>query len=149
MISRTSKLIVVLFVSSALASIASAQNGSVRRFRSGERLSYNLSFGSFKEAGYAELFVASRGTLGGRDAVEIRSKLKTIGGAAASWMLIDETRTVFVDPATGLPIFIRKTALDGPLPIETTNNYLEAPTTNFDLVSLIYKLRESGGSGSY
>lgn len=149
MISGTRKIVAVLFVMLAVAGAIAAQGEAVRRFRPGERLSYNLSFGTFKDGGYAELTIASRGKLAGRDAVEIRSKLKTIGGVAASLMLIDETRTTFVDPLSGLPLFIRKTVLDGPLPIETTANYLETPTTSFDLVSLIYKLRETGGAGSY
>ena len=130
-------------------SAVSAQVGSVRRFRVGERLSYNLAFGKFKDGGYAELFIASRGKLGGRDAVEVRAKFKTIDVVAASFMLFDETRTVYVDPAAGMPLFIRRTELNGPLPVETVSNYLSEPSTNFDIVSLIYRLRESGGTGTY
>src|SRR4051794_24931402 len=132
-----------------LSLAAFSQGGSVRRFRVGERLSYNLSFGKFKDGGYAELYVASRGKLGGQEAVEIRSKIKTIGLVSASFMMLDETRTVFVSPDPGMPLFIRRTALDGPIPVETTASFLNTPSTNFDIVALIYKLRESGGTGSY
>ena len=35
------------------------------------------------------------------------------------------------------------------LPKESIQNYLAAPTTNYDLVTMIYKIRHSGGSGSF
>lgn len=149
MLKIAGKLSIIGSLILAIYGIAAGQSFEARRFRTGERLSYNLSFGKFKDGGYAELYVASRGKLAGRDAVEIRSKFKTIDAVAASFMLIDETRTVFIEPFLGMPMFIKRTALDGPVPIETTANYLETPTSNFDIVSVIYKLRESGGTGSY
>ncbi len=146
---RFLQAVMVFLVAGSAATLTNAQVGSVRRFRVGERLSYNLSFGKLKDGGYAELFIASRGKLGGKDAVEIHSKFKTIGVVAASFMLLDETRTVYVDPLSGMPLFIRRTELNGPLPVDTVSNYLSEPSTDFDIVSLIYKLRESGGTGSY
>ena len=35
------------------------------------------------------------------------------------------------------------------MPREINNNYLTAPTPNLDLLTLIYKLRYSGGSGAF
>jgi hypothetical protein len=131
-----------------LASLAVFPQG-VRRYRVGERLSYNLSFGKFKDGGYAELYIASLGKLGGKDAIEIRTKIKTIGLVSASFVMLDESRTVFVAPDPTMPLFIRRTAFDGPIPEETTSNFLENPSSNFDIVSLIYQLRQSGGTGSY
>ena len=118
-------------------------------FRIGERLSYNISFGKIMDGGYAELYVVSRGKLSGRDVVEIRSKAKTQGLVNASFFMIDERRVTFAAPDTGLPVFIRRTINDGPLPKETVNNYLKDPTPNFDLITMIYKAREAGGIGTY
>ena len=118
-------------------------------FRVGEKLTYSISFGKVEDSGYVEMYVASRGLIGGKDSVEIRSKFKTLGFVSATFALIDENRTVFAAPDTGLPIFIRRTQNDGPLPIEAISNYLKNPTSNFDPVTLIYKARQSGGTGSY
>ena len=131
------------FVASSLA----AQTDPV--FRIGEKLSYTLSFGGFEDGGYAETFVASRGKMAGRDAVEVRARFKTIGVVSASFMLVDETRSVFIDPATGLPLFIRRTENKGPIARDTNANFLTIPSSNFDLISMLYKAREMGGNGSY
>ncbi len=118
-------------------------------FRIGEKLSYGISFGKLADGGYAELYVASRGKLAGREVVEIRSKTKTRGVVSASFFLIDEHRVTYADPDTGLPLYVRRIADDGPLPKETVNNYLKDPTPNFDLLTMIYKAREAGGTGNY
>ena len=47
-------------------------------FRTGERLTYNFSFEKFKNVAFAEIYVVSRGKLEGRDAFELRSKVKNI-----------------------------------------------------------------------
>lgn len=127
---------------------AQAISGSTPAFRIGEKLSYNISFGKFTDGGYAEMYVVSRGKLGGRDVVEIRSKTKTQGLVSASFFMIDEHRVVFADPDTGLPVFVKRTANDGPLPKETINNYLKEPTQSFDLITMIYKARHMGGVGT-
>ncbi|MEQ1921254.1 MAG: DUF3108 domain-containing protein [Pyrinomonadaceae bacterium] len=119
------------------------------QFKVGEKLVYSISFGKVEDSGFMELYVVSRGMLGGKDSVEIRSKIKTLGFVSATFALIDETRTVFAAPDSGLPIFIRRTQNDGPLPIETVNNYLKNPTTNFDPVTLIYKARQASGSYTF
>ncbi len=118
-------------------------------FRIGEKLAYTISFGKIADGGYAELYVASRGKIGGKDVVEIHSKAKTRGLVSASFFLIDEHRTVYASPDTGLPVFVRRTADDGPLPRETVNNYIKEPASNFDLLTILYKAREAGGTGSY
>lgn len=141
---RTSASLFLLLLS---VSFVSAQGSTL--FRVGEKLSYNLSFGKFKDGGYAELYVVSNGKLSGRDAIEIRSKVKTVGLVSASFVLLDESRTIFATPENGLPLFIRRTINNGPLPRDIVSNYLKTPATNFDLVTLLYKARESGGTGSY
>ena len=118
-------------------------------FRIGEKLTYNISFGKFRDGGFAELYVVSRGKLAGKDVVEIRSRTKTLGLVSAAFFLVDENRTVFASPDTGLPLYIRKTTNDGPLPKDTVNNYLKDATSNFDLVTMIYKAREAGGNGTF
>lgn len=118
-------------------------------FRVGERLSYNLSFGNFKDAGVAEISVVSRGKLSGKDAVEVQSRLKTTNLVSAIFYLIDENRVTYASPDTGLPLYIRKTLNAGVLPQEVISNFLVVPTTNFDLPTLVYQARNFGGVGSF
>ncbi len=117
-------------------------------FRIGERLTYNVSMGRFNNAAYAELYTVSRGRLGDKDAIELRSKFKTLELASAAFYLIDESRTTFAAPSTGLPLYTSLNQNAYGMPRETVENYLAAPTSHFDLLTMIYKLRHSGGGGS-
>lgn len=118
-------------------------------FRIGERLTYNISFEKFNNAAYAETYVVSRGKLGDKDAVELRSKIKTMDVLSAAFYLLDENRTTFASAETGLPLYVKKVSNAGVLPKETINNYTVVPTANYDLLTLIYKARSVGGSGNF
>lgn len=118
-------------------------------FRIGEKLTYTVSFEKFKNGGYAELYAVSRGKLNDRDAVELYAKFKTNDLVSAAFYLFDESRTTFAAADSGLPIYIRKSSYAGVLPSETINNYLTIPTQNYDLLTLIYRLRNAGGIGSF
>lgn len=118
-------------------------------FRMGEKLTYQVSLGRFSDAGFLELQVASRGKMGGKDVVELRSRTKTLEIVSATFLYLDENRTVYAAPDTGLPLYIVKTNHEGPLPKETISNYLTQPTQNFDLITLLYKARESAGNGTF
>lgn len=122
---------------------------SAAQFRIGEKLTYQISFDKFSNIGYAELRVASTGKLSGRDVVELRAKVKTLDLVSAAFFSVDESRTVYVTPETGLPVYLSRLDNDGVLPKETILNYLTTPTANCDLVSVIYKARQSGGTGSF
>lgn len=125
-----------------------ANQKSPTAFRVGERITYSISFDKFTDVAYAEIYTVSRGNLSGNDAVELRSKVKTLNLVSAAFYEVDEVRTTFVNPDSGLPLHTRKTVNPDGLPKETINDYLKNPTTSFDLLSLIYKIRQSGGSGN-
>ncbi|CAN5581277.1 hypothetical protein BH10ACI2_BH10ACI2_22020 [soil metagenome] len=118
-------------------------------FRIGEKLSYNVSFGKFPDAAYVETYVVSRGRLSGKDAIEIRSKIKTLDLVRSAFFLIDESRTVFAAPDSGLPLYISTNIHASAIPKETVTNYLSQPSANYDLLTLIYKAREAGGAGTF
>src|SRR4051812_44304071 len=61
----------------AAQSLEKTENLSPTPFRIGEKLTYAVSFGRFKNAGFAEIYAVSRGKLENRDAVELHSKFKT------------------------------------------------------------------------
>src|SRR5215203_3217515 len=123
--------------------IAKAQTVSVQTeptgIRIGERLTYNISVGRFPNTAYAELYAVSRGRITDKDAVEIRSKFKTLDLASVTVYLVDETRTTFASPTTGLPLHIAITQNTFGLPKETNISFLTAPTTHFDIATMIYR----------
>lgn len=135
-------------VSSAQTSVK-VSNLPPTPFRLGEKLSYTVSFGPFKNAGFAEIHAVSRGKLNERDAVELQARFKTNEIVSATFYFLDESRTTFAAADSGLPIYIRKSSNAGVVPTETVNNFLTVPTPNFDLLTLFYRLRNSGGSGSF
>ena len=117
-------------------------------FRIGERLTYNISFEKFNNAAYAEIYAVSRGKLGEKDAVELRSKIKTTELVSAFY-LIDETRTTYASSDSGLPLYIRKISNAGVTPKETVSNYTVNATAYNDLLTVIYQARNAGGAGTY
>lgn len=116
--------------------------------RIGERLTYTVSIGRSPNMAYAELFAVSRGRIGDKDAIELRTKFKTLDLASATFYLIDETRTTFASPTTGLPLYVSVNQNAFGLPKETISNFLSSPTPHFDLATMIYKIRQSDGTGS-
>ncbi|HEY2846570.1 MAG TPA: DUF3108 domain-containing protein, partial [Pyrinomonadaceae bacterium] len=132
-----------------MALLVGAAFGQLNALATGEKLTYHISFDNIENAGFAELQVASAGKLDGRDVIEIRSKLKTLDLVSAAFFLIDQSRTTFVAPDTGLPVYITKTYANGPLPKDATLNYIRAPAFGYDFGSLIYRARMNGGVGTY
>lgn len=117
-------------------------------FRIGEKITYTISFGRFSNVGYAELYAVSRGRLAERDAVELRGRFKTLDFVSAAFYLIDETRTVFADAEGGLPLYINSVQNAGTIPRETNSNYLSVQAQGYDLLSIIYKIRQASGTGA-
>ena len=148
-------MVTAVFAAFFILNKVSAQNMPVAAplstsiFRIGERLTYNISFEKFNNAGYAEIYVVSRGKLAEKDAVELRSKIKTNDFVSAAFYLLDESRTTFASAEKGLPLYIRKTENASVLPKETVNNFLIVPTLNHDILTLIYQARNAGGTGNF
>jgi Protein of unknown function (DUF3108) len=117
-------------------------------FRIGEKLTYNISFERFDNAAYAEIYAVSRGKLGEKDAVELRSKIKT-NELVSAFYLIDETRTTYAASDSGLPLYVRKISNIGVTPKETVSNFTVNPTAYNDLLTVVYQARNAGGSGSF
>lgn len=125
------------------------QPSTATGIRVGEHITYNISFEKFNNAAFAEIFAVSRGKLGERDAVELRAKIKTNELVSAAFYLLDESRTTFASAETGLPLYVRKIVNASVLPKETISNFTVAQTLNYDLLTLIYKARNSGGVGNF
>jgi len=124
--------------------IASGQSGF---FPEGEKLTYRILFDGYENAGYAELHVVGRGKLENKDAVEIRTRLKTTNFVGAALIKANETRIAYADSATGISFFTK--VIDDPDGFSRERSVdLRSGTSVFDLVSLIYALRRQSGIGS-
>ena len=118
-------------------------------FRIGERLSYNVSFERYRDVAFGEIYVVSRGKLGDADAVELRSKFKTLDLVSAAFYTVDESRTTFAAAETGAPLYVRRSNNASIQSNQSVSNYLNNPVNGFDLLTLIYKIRNSGGAGIF
>jgi hypothetical protein len=128
--------------------LVAAQSETTSFPRVGERLTYNISFDKFPNVAFAETYVASRGRIGGKEAIEIQSKLKTLNFLTMDHLTADTIRTTYVSPTDGTPVYVRNTDSSIGAPIETVTNYADKGGS-FDLISLLFKIRASGGAGSF
>jgi hypothetical protein len=141
---------VLLFAATGLAVLTTVGQDPARSsFRIGERLTYNVSFEKYNNVAFAETYVASRGKIGGKDAVELHCRIKTLGFLSSTFYLIDESRTVFASPTSGMPLYIENVSNGRLMPKQNVSNFLVNPATNFDLLTLIYQIRAAGGLGSF
>lgn len=115
-------------------------------FRVGEKATYMISFEKFPDIGFAEIYVASRGKYEGRDAVEIRSRVKTNGLGSFAFPVVDEERLIYASADAGTPFYIRKTILGGPLPKPIV---LDAGGNAGDAVLALFQARRNEGNGSF
>lgn len=141
--------LVVAVFGCAAAQDAAKPDVTPAGIRIGERLTYNISFQRYDNVGFAEMYAVSRGKLGDADAVELRMKIKTTGLLSAAFYQIDESRTTFANPETGAPLLVKKQDNGGVVIKELVSNYVNSPSPGFDLLTLIYKARQSGGAGSF
>ncbi|MFN6963255.1 MAG: DUF3108 domain-containing protein [Pyrinomonadaceae bacterium] len=153
---RTARLIAafsILLCCLALALSASAQsslNGiPSSTVRIGERLSYGVTFERYRDIAFAETYVVSRGRLADRDAIELRSRVKTLDLLSAAFYSIDETRTTYIAAESGVPLFVRRVDNSGVQALESTSSYLSATAPGHDLLSLLFRIRAAGGAGTF
>jgi hypothetical protein len=127
-LSRSFIILVIWLTALSAAAIGQTQ------FRIGERVTYTVSFDKFNEVAYGEIFCVSRGALSGKDAIELRSKFKTLNLLSATTAAVDESRIVFVDPATGNPLYSTRTDNSLGLPSETVRDSRQAASSTHDLL---------------
>jgi hypothetical protein len=148
---RISRTLLVIALSAAALAAQDAPRPVITSsgIRIGERLTYNVSFQNYDNLGFAELFAVSRGKLGDADALELRMKLKTTGLLSAAFFQIDESRTTFANPDSGMPLLVKRQDNSGIVRKEVVSNYMASPAAGLDLITLIYKARQAAGAGSF
>jgi len=115
----------------------------------GEKLTYSVSYEGFDNVAYLQLYTVSRGKLSGRDAIEYRARIKTYDLLGAAFFSIDESRKTFASSESGYPLYVQRTENTSLEPKETTSNLLASPVSSYDLLTLLAKARDAGGSGSF
>ena len=124
---------------------ASASQLNPAPYRVGERLTYTVAFSNFPTAAHIELTVASRGQLYGREGVELRAHVETIGVVSAALYSINNDYISFVDPSTGLPYRVQQAIREGARVEDLTRDY-NAPLVG---ASAPASTVETGASGTY
>jgi Protein of unknown function (DUF3108) len=114
----------------------------------GEKITYQISFNTFKNAAIAEIYCVSQGKIQGKEAVELRLKMKTVDFVSAAYHNVNESRIVFAALDDGIPIFTKMINEETGFPVEKTRNLFLKPTPNFDLLTAIYRIRTLAGNGS-
>ena len=82
-------------------------------YRVGERLTYTVAFSNFPTAAHVETRVAGRVQSNGRDGIELRAHVETIGVVSAALYALNNTYATFVDPVTGLPYRAQQSVRQG------------------------------------
>jgi hypothetical protein len=128
---------------------------SAAPYRVGERLTYNVSFSSFPTAAYIQLEVAARGQFYGREGLELRAHVETLGVVNAALYALNNDYLTYVDPATGLPYRALQRVREGARAEEVSSDFAApggvsaippkqtagALLGSFDLVSALYRAR--------
>ncbi|MFL6254169.1 MAG: DUF3108 domain-containing protein [Pyrinomonadaceae bacterium] len=124
-------------------------------YRAGERLTYTVAFSNFPTAAHVETRVVGRVQSNGRDGIELRAHVETIGVVSAALLALNVNRATFVDPATGLPYHVRQSiqqnarvqdeALDYNSPLGDSalaqGQDVAVSAGTYDLLSALYRLR--------
>jgi len=146
-----------LFVSLVFSAFAFAQQTpdgggaaggfSPAPYQAGEKLTYNVSFSNFSDAGHIELFNAGRGRFFDRDGFELRARVQTTGVVRAALYAINNEYTSYVDPQTGLPFRTRFQRYEGGGASAASNGSgqpapaIQATPATYDFLSSLYRLR--------
>jgi uncharacterized protein DUF3108 len=149
----------LLLVLGALALPSHAQSDVVSQsslpapYRVGERLTFNVSFSNFISAAHVELLVAARGKFFGRDGIQLRGHVETVGVVNAALYAINNDYVTYIDAANGLPYRGQQVIRAASRTSDTSADFnqpagtaaLSQKTTEFpgtyDFLSAVYRLR--------
>lgn len=133
-----------LTVLAFLQPVASAAQTSPA-FSTGEKLTYNISFAAFSDAGFLELHNTGREKLNDREVAVVRARLRTSGTVQATLLNVDYESTVFIQPETNLPVRVERLLRTDDKPLEVRRDFAENQAASdanlYDLVSALYQIR--------
>ncbi len=121
----------------------------------GERLTYTVAFSNFPTAAHVEMEVTERGPLYGREGVELRARVETIGVVSAALYALNNSYASFVDPSTGIPYRARQSIRQAGRIQDVTQDYntplgasalppgrdVPVAAGSYDFLSALYRIR--------
>ncbi|HZH35436.1 MAG TPA: DUF3108 domain-containing protein [Pyrinomonadaceae bacterium] len=114
-------------------------------FQAGEKLTYNISFANFSDAGFVELNTIGREKLNERDVIRLQAKLRTTGTVQSTLLSLENEYVSLISPETNFPLRVERTLRESNAPTEVRRDFAENLTANFnnthDLLSAIYHVR--------
>lgn len=124
-------------------------------YRVGERLTYTVAFSNFPTAAHVETQIVGRGQLYGREGIELRAHVETIGVVSAALLALNNTYATFVDPANGLPYRAQQSVRQGARVQDVAQDYntplgdsalaqgrdVTVAAGTYDFLSALYRLR--------
>jgi hypothetical protein len=139
----------LLFLAAVVATFLTASAAFAQQtpsgFQVGEKITYNVGFANFTDAGVVELMVVGREKVAERDALRLQARVRTTGVVAASIFPLENEYNSLVSPETGLPFRIQQTLRESNAPTDVRRDFSENLTTNpnnvFDFISAIYRVR--------
>jgi len=120
--------------------LTSAYPLSQAPYQIGERLTYNISFSNIPTAAHAEFQVVSRGVYYGREAIQLRAHVETVGVVNVALFAVNTDYTAYIEPETGLPFRSEETTHDLTHAPDTSRD-LTQPPGGYDLASVFYRAR--------
>lgn len=131
---------------------AFSQTVIVPAFPDGEKLTYNLSFATFTDAGSIELTAVGNQKLIDRDVNLIRARLRTTGIVQSTLLDLNSEWTSFLDRETNFPVRVEHFSVNAGKPLQTTRDFSDnqvasqstPPIINpnvYELLSAIYQTR--------
>jgi hypothetical protein len=123
-------------------------------YKVGERLTFNISFSNFISAAHVELLVAARGTFFGREGIQLKGHVETVGVVNAALFAINNDYITYVDPSTGLPYRGQEILRDASHTVDHSADFDQAAGTaalpvkrtgefpgTYDFLSAVYRIR--------
>lgn len=121
----------------------------------GERLTYTVAFSNFQAAAHVEMQVTERGPLYGREGIELRARVETIGVVSAALYALNNSYASFVDPSTGIPYRARQSIRQAGRIQDVTQDYntplgtsalppgrdVPVAAGSYDFLSALYRIR--------
>ena len=145
----TTALIVAAVFGFRASETVQAQSDASTAIRVGERLTYTISYNRLRNVAYAETEVVSKGKIAGKEALEVHSKYKSLNFMALGSLFLDVDRTTFISPTDGTALVVKEADNASGVPVSELVNYIEKSPGTFDLTGMLFKLRASGGVGTY
>lgn len=154
-------LLIALLVSLTCTIAAQQRNEATQApfnqaaYRVGERLTYNVEYSHYSSAAHVELLVAARGAFFGRDGIQLRAHVETVGIVNVALLSINNDYTTYVDPQTGLPYRAQQVVREAGRTTEAERDYNQPAGTGaipsklrlgefpgtYDLLSALYRVR--------